>query len=84
MPLDSDSAQTAPVIKCSSVYKIFGENADKMLREANGNVDAKSFRTRAALSASTNASFEVYRGEILMIMGFPGRANRRFCGASRG
>ena len=27
------------VIKCESVYKIFGENAEKMLEESNGNVD---------------------------------------------
>ena len=26
------------VIKCESVYKIFGENAKKMLEESNGNV----------------------------------------------
>ena len=31
-----------PVIKCESVYKIFGENAETMLKEANGNVDAKT------------------------------------------
>ena len=34
------------VIKCESVYKIFGENAKKMLEEANGNVDAKLFKTK--------------------------------------
>ena len=72
MPLDSDSAQTAPVIKCSSVYKIFGENADKMLREANGNVDAKKFQDAGCVVGVNNASFEVYRGEILMIMGLSG------------
>ena len=33
-----------PVIKCDSVYKIFGENAKKMLQETNGNVDAKPFK----------------------------------------
>ena len=32
------------VIKCESVYKIFGENAEKMLKEANGNVDAKTLQ----------------------------------------
>ena len=32
------------VINCESVYKIFGENAKKMLQEANGNVDAKTFQ----------------------------------------
>ena len=26
-----------PVIKCQSVYKIFGANAERMLKEANGN-----------------------------------------------
>ena len=26
-----------PVIKCQSVYKIFGVNAERMLKEANGN-----------------------------------------------
>jgi len=29
-----------PVIKCDSVYKIFGENAEKMLQNANGKVVA--------------------------------------------
>ena len=33
-----------PIIKCEGVYKIFGENAEKMLEEANGNVDAKLFK----------------------------------------
>ena len=33
-----------PIIKCEGVYKIFGENAEKMLREANGDVDAKLFK----------------------------------------
>ena len=30
-----------PVVKCESVYKIFGENAEKMLQESGGDVDAK-------------------------------------------
>ena len=33
-----------PIIKCEGVYKIFGENAKKMLHESNGNVDAKTFQ----------------------------------------
>ena len=33
-----------PVIKCDSVYKIFGTNAIKMLEESKGNVDAKIFQ----------------------------------------
>ena len=32
------------VIKCESVYKIFGANAKKMLENVSGNVDAKAFQ----------------------------------------
>jgi len=32
------------VIKCDSVYKIFGDNAKKMLQSSQGNVDAKTFQ----------------------------------------
>ena len=28
---------STPVIKCESVYKIFGANAEKMLQSSNGN-----------------------------------------------
>ncbi len=37
------------VIKCESVYKIFGQNAKKMLEESNGNVDAKTFQKEDVL-----------------------------------
>ena len=33
-----------PVIQCDSVYKIFGENANKMLQSSKGEVDAKIFQ----------------------------------------
>ncbi|MGI9394980.1 MAG: quaternary amine ABC transporter ATP-binding protein [Boseongicola sp.] len=72
MPLDIETTQREPVIKCRSVYKIFGENAEKMLREANGNVDAKAFQDAGCVVGVNDASFEVYKGEILMIMGLSG------------
>ena len=37
-------AAPRPVIKCASVYKIFGENSKKMLQRSNGIVDAKTFQ----------------------------------------
>ena len=42
---------TDAVIKCESVYKIFGVNAKKMLQEANGNVDAKTFQKMGCIVA---------------------------------
>lgn len=63
---------TEPVIKCDSVYKIFGAKAEKMLQEANGNVDAKTFQDNGCIVGVNNASFEVSKGEILVVMGLSG------------
>ena len=46
---------TEAVIKCDSVYKIFGANAKKMLQEANGNVDAKTFQENGCIVGVNNA-----------------------------
>ena len=61
-----------PVIKCDSVYKIFGESAERLLREANGKVDAKAFQDAGCVVGVNNASFEVYEGEMLVVMGLSG------------
>jgi glycine betaine/proline transport system ATP-binding protein len=63
---------STPVIKCESVYKIFGANAGKMLQESNGNVDAKTFQESGCIVGVNNASFEVSEGEMLVVMGLSG------------
>ena len=61
-----------PVIKCENVYKIFGANAQKMLQDSNGNVDAKTFQENGCIVGVNNASFEVSKGEMLVVMGLSG------------
>ena len=61
-----------PIIKCDAVYKIFGANAEKMLQESNGNVDAKTFQDAGCIVGVNNASFEVAKGEMLVVMGLSG------------
>ena len=61
-----------PVIKCENVYKIFGANAQKMLQDSNGNVDAKIFQENGCIVGVNNASFEVSKGEMLVVMGLSG------------
>ena len=61
-----------PVIKCESVYKIFGDNADKMLRNSGGVVDARAFQDAGCIVGVNNASFEVHKGEMLVVMGLSG------------
>ena len=65
-------ASEQSVIKCESVYKIFGENAKQMLENASGNVDAKTFQEAGCIVGVNNASFEVSKGELLVIMGLSG------------
>tara|TARA_B100001029_G_scaffold131158_1_gene110053 strand:+ start:1015 stop:2055 length:1041 start_codon:yes stop_codon:yes gene_type:complete len=60
------------IIKCESVYKIFGANAEKMLKDVNGNVDAKTFQEAGCIVGVNNASFEVSKGEMLVVMGLSG------------
>ena len=61
-----------PVIKCQSVYKIFGANAKKMLQGVSGNVNAKAFQEAGCIVGVNNASFEVSKGEMLVVMGLSG------------
>ena len=72
------SSQTAtakpdePVIRCDSVYKIFGDNAQSMLEASGGIVDAAKFHESGCIVGVNNASFEVYAGELLIVMGLSG------------
>ena len=69
----SKSISTAqPVIKCVSVCKIFGENANKLLKQSNGVIDAKTFQDAGCVVGVNNASFEVHKGEMLVVMGLSG------------
>lgn len=72
MPTQSKSIPAEPVIKCDSVYKIFGDNAKKMFRQADGNVDAAKFQEAGCVVGVNDASFEVYKGEMLVVMGLSG------------
>ena len=61
-----------PVIKCESVFKIFGNNAKKLLESSNGNVEAKTFQEAGCIVGVNNASFDVKKGEMLVVMGLSG------------
>jgi glycine betaine/proline transport system ATP-binding protein len=61
-----------PVILCDSVFKIFGPNAKKMLADVQGNVDAKAFQDAGCIVGVNNASFEVFKGDMLVVMGLSG------------
>ena len=51
---------------------IFGDNAHSMLQQANGVVDHAKFHEAGCIVGVNNASFEVHKGELLIIMGLSG------------
>ena len=69
----SNSSNSAePVIRCENVFKIFGDNAKRMLKASSGVVDAAKFQDNGCIVGVNNASFEVYPGELLIVMGLSG------------
>ena len=71
-PSIASTNKEQPVILCDSVFKVFGDNANKMLEGVQGNVDAKAFQDAGCIVGVNNASFEVSKGEMLVVMGLSG------------
>ena len=64
--------KSEPVIKCEGVYKIFGESAPRLIAENNGQIDVAKFEEQGCIFGVNNASFEVHKGEMLVVMGLSG------------
>ena len=62
----------SPTISCTSVYKIFGDNAQKLLSDNKGKVDAAKFQEAGCIVGVNDASFDVNKGEMLVVMGLSG------------
>ena len=69
---DSLSINQKPVIRCESVYKIFGTNANKLLEKASGPISAEEFQKAGCIIGVNDASFEIHKGEMLVVMGLSG------------
>ena len=69
---DPLSINQEPVIKCESVFKIFGNNANKLLENTKGPISAEEFQKAGCIIGVNNASFEIHKGEMLVVMGLSG------------
>jgi len=70
-PTSTDN-DAQPVIKCDGVYKIFGDNTEEMMAKSNGNIDIEAFKEAGCIFGVNNASIEVSKGEMLVVMGLSG------------
>ncbi|MCP4789746.1 MAG: betaine/proline/choline family ABC transporter ATP-binding protein [Gammaproteobacteria bacterium] len=66
------STTQQPVIKCSSLYKIFGDNTQQVIQKNDGKIDVTELREAGCVVGVNDASFEVYEGEMLVVMGLSG------------
>ena len=59
-------------IKCRNIWKIFGSDPEGFLARHNGNPSPEAFKEEGYIGACQDVSFDVYAGEILIIMGLSG------------
>ena len=65
--------ETKPVaVRCEGVFKVFGKNAEKLLKPISGFIDAETAQAEGCVVGVNNATFDVHEGELLVIMGLSG------------
>ena len=63
---------TEPVIRCRSLYKVFGLNPADLRTDADGVVEPSIIEREGVVAAVNNVSLEVAPGELLIVMGLSG------------
>lgn len=69
---EATAGEKQAVIKCESIFKIFGKNAKSLVKSAGGTIDGEAAKAANCIIGVNNASFEVHSGELLVIMGLSG------------
>ena len=64
--------ENGPRIACRSVWKLYGPDPERFLKNAGGNPGPEEIKSAGFVPAVRNASFEVASGEILIVMGLSG------------
>ncbi len=62
----------SPKISCRNIWKVFGPDPKGFLAKHGGRPEAKDFAATNHIGAVQDVSFDVYPGEILIVMGLSG------------
>ena len=61
-----------PVIRCQSLYKVFGISPADLRKDADGVVESSILEREGVIAAVNNVTLDVSPGEILVVMGLSG------------
>ena len=61
-----------PVIRCQTLYKIFGITSDQLQKDSQGLIDPSYRDRQGVVTAVDNVSLDVSDGELLVVMGLSG------------
>jgi len=69
----SENGNGAPLIRAEGIWKIFGRNASKVINTPDADLSRAELREKTGcVAAVRNVSFEVYPGEVFVVMGLSG------------
>jgi glycine betaine/proline transport system ATP-binding protein len=69
----SASSNGHPLIRAEGIWKIFGRNADKVVGTPDADLPRSELRAKTGcVAAVRDVSFEVYPGEVFVVMGLSG------------
>ena len=69
----SSNGHPAPLIRAEGIWKIFGKNADNVIGTPDADLSRGELRAKTGcVAAVRDVSFEVYPGEIFVVMGLSG------------
>jgi glycine betaine/proline transport system ATP-binding protein len=67
------SGGPAPLIRAEGIWKIFGRNADKVIGTTDADLPRSELRAKTGcVAAVRSVSFDVYPGEVFVVMGLSG------------
>jgi glycine betaine/proline transport system ATP-binding protein len=59
-------------LTCKKLWKIYGEGAEKVLGDSNGEISHQELTQKGLIAAVRDVNLDVYDGEILVVMGLSG------------
>jgi glycine betaine/proline transport system ATP-binding protein len=71
--LASSNGHPTPLIRAEGIWKIFGKNADKVIGTPDADLSRGELRAKTGcVAAVRDVSFDVYPGEVFVVMGLSG------------